>query len=81
MRTTLTLDEDVAAQIREKVQETGLSFKQVVNDSLRNGLHTKEPNGARKRFKIEPLPGRPRPGLQFDCIPALLSELEGPMHK
>jgi plasmid stability protein len=38
MRTTITLDDDLAAQLRQRAHETGRSFKQVVNDALRAGL-------------------------------------------
>lgn len=38
MRTTLTLDADVAALLRRVQQTHGLSFKAVVNDALRQGL-------------------------------------------
>jgi hypothetical protein len=38
MRTTLTLDEDVAAQLHRLARETGRPFKQVVNEALRAGL-------------------------------------------
>ena len=38
MRTTLTLDDDVAAQLRRLARETGRPFKQVVNEALRAGL-------------------------------------------
>lgn len=38
MRTTITLDDDLAAQLRRLARETGRSFKHVVNDALRAGL-------------------------------------------
>ena len=38
MRTTLTLDTDVAALLRQARQVHGGSFKAVVNDALRQGL-------------------------------------------
>ena len=38
MRTTLTLDEDVAHRLTERSRLTGASFKQVVNETLRAGL-------------------------------------------
>ena len=38
MRTTLTLDDDVAAALREPARRRDQSFKQVVNDTLRRGL-------------------------------------------
>jgi hypothetical protein len=38
MRTTLTLDDDVAAQLQRLARETGRPFKQIVNEALRAGL-------------------------------------------
>lgn len=38
MRTTLTLDADVAALLRRIQRAHGRSFKAVVNDALRQGL-------------------------------------------
>jgi len=38
MRTTLTLDDDVAALLEKTRQLKGLSFKQIVNEALRAGL-------------------------------------------
>ena len=38
MRTTLTLDDDVAAKLKEYARRKRLSFKEVVNTILRRGL-------------------------------------------
>jgi hypothetical protein len=38
MRTTLTLEPDVAALVRRAMRERGLSFKQAVNEAIRAGL-------------------------------------------
>jgi hypothetical protein len=38
MRTTVTLDPDVAAQLRQLAKERGLSFKEVLNTTLRAGF-------------------------------------------
>ena len=35
MRTTVTLDPDVAAQIQRDMRERGVSFKQALNDAVR----------------------------------------------
>jgi hypothetical protein len=44
MRTTLTLDEDVAAQIRRLRDDTDASLKDLVNEALRVGLkHLAQP--------------------------------------
>ncbi len=38
MRTTLTLDDDVAAQLEQLRRASDVPLKQVVNDALREGL-------------------------------------------
>ena len=38
MRTTLTLDKDVAVQLERIQRERGTSFKKVVNEAIRHGL-------------------------------------------
>jgi hypothetical protein len=42
MRTTLTIDDDVAAELEHLRRERGASLKEVVNDLLRCGLRTIE---------------------------------------
>ena len=38
MRTTLTLDQDIADSLKEQARLLGKPFKQVVNDALRRGM-------------------------------------------
>lgn len=38
MRTTLTLDDDVARRLKEIARSSQRSFKEVVNDAIRRGL-------------------------------------------
>ena len=40
MRTTLTLDDDVAAKLRAEMRRSGMSFREVLNDAIRRGLIT-----------------------------------------
>lgn len=77
MRTTLTLDDDVAAKLKEEARTTGKSFKEVVNDSIRVGLlkQTKQ----MKPFKVRDI--GLRSGLDFTSVSKLLEELEGPFHR
>lgn len=48
MRTTLTLDPDVAALLRKRVAEGGVSFKDAVNEALRRGLQSSARPARRK---------------------------------
>lgn len=82
MRTTLTLDEDVAARLIELQRKRGVSFKDVVNQTLRWGLERQQvaPRGAPK-FTVEARDMGLRPGLNYDNIEELLEQLEGPTHR
>lgn len=48
MRTTLTLDPDVAAHLQKLVADGAVSFKEAVNDALRRGLATQGGRPARR---------------------------------
>jgi hypothetical protein len=38
MRTTLTIDDDLVRELREKAHQTGAPFKEIVNKAIRAGL-------------------------------------------
>jgi hypothetical protein len=76
VRTTLTLDDDVAALLKKEMRKSGEPFKQVVNRFLRVGLTTKPVT--RKPFKIKPWTLEPPQGLSFDNVHELLDALDGP---
>jgi hypothetical protein len=77
VRTTLTLDDDVASLLTKEVRKSGEPFKQVVNRYLRLGL-TAAKQPARKPFVVKPwdmkLP-------EFEKVEELLEYLEGPDHR
>ena len=82
MRTTLSLDDDVAAKLKARVRRTGRAFKDVVNDALRRGLAEAAPVSARARFVVKARDlGRVRPGLDLDNIGELLDQVEGSRHR
>jgi hypothetical protein len=43
MRTTVTLDPDVQALLKKAMRERDTSFKQALNDGLRQGLRARAP--------------------------------------
>jgi len=77
VRTTLTLDDDVAALLKKEVRKSGEPFKQVLNRYLRLGLiASKQP--ARKPFRVKPFNlGLPH----FTKVEELLEYLEGPEYR
>jgi hypothetical protein len=81
MRTTLTLDDDVAAKLKLLVRRTGRAFRDVVNETLRRGLAHPQPH-KRQPFVVSARElGQRRPGLNFDNIADLLDQVEGPLHR
>ena len=76
MRTTLTLDDDVAEHLRAELRNTGQSFKRVVNDVLRSGLKASTRQPA-KRYRLEPASlGEAARGVDLDAALSLADALE-----
>jgi plasmid stability protein len=82
VRTTLTLDDDVAAKLKSRARRTGQPFKDVVNETLRRGLAETVAVSRHLPFKVQARDlGRVRPGVSLDNIGELLDRLEGPLHR
>ena len=81
MRTTLTLDDDVAATLRAEARQSGAPFKQTVNRVLRLGLQAQAQAKALPPFKVKTRDLGLRPGFDFDNIEELLEKIEGPFHR
>lgn len=79
MRTTITLDDDVAAKLKAEVRKSGASFKEVVNETLRKGLFVR-PQAA-EPFEVEAKPLGLRPGLNRESFATLLEQIEDPLDK
>jgi hypothetical protein len=77
MRTTLTLDDDVAKELREEARRSGRQFKDVVNEALRRGLSTgSKPAGRSGRFRVRPKACGFRPGIDLTKLNQLVDEME-----
>ncbi len=81
MRTTLTLEEDVAAQLKAEMKSSGQSFKETVNFYLRLGLHARERSQPIRPFVVRARELNPRPGFDFDNVAELIEQAEGPRHR
>jgi hypothetical protein len=78
LRTTLTLDEDVAARIQAEVRRSGRPFEIVVNELLRAGLAQARKASGREPFRVETGTfGGLRDGLSLDNNGELLDIVEG----
>ncbi|MBN1946689.1 MAG: ribbon-helix-helix protein, CopG family [Bradymonadales bacterium] len=80
MRTTLTLDEDVAARLTELAGRSGKSFKALVNEMLRRGMAIREETATLEPFVVHTRPLMLRKGVTIDNIGELLEQIEGPAH-
>jgi hypothetical protein len=82
VRTTLTLDDDVAAKLRAEARRSGQSFRDVVNETIRRGLVSKRALRPAGRFTVVARDlGALRAGLDLDNIAELLERIEGPAHR
>ena len=77
MRTTLTLDSDVAIKLKDLAERQKTSFKQTVNDVLRRGLAAQEVVRRRRRpFKVKTFGSAFRHGVDPLKLNQLSDELE-----
>ncbi|HLH23543.1 MAG TPA: antitoxin [Chloroflexota bacterium] len=81
MRTTLTLDDDVAAALR-RIQDTrGLTFKEAVNAALRRGLAELDAPRPRPDYRTPSVPlGRCLAG-SIDDVSEALAVAEGDAYR
>jgi hypothetical protein len=77
MRTTLTLDPDVAAKAKEGAAKLGKPFKEVINAALRLGLEQVLRPPISKPYRTHARPLGQRRGLNYDNISELLARAEG----
>ena len=76
MRTTLTIEPDVAQEIRQRMADKKLPLKRVVNDALRAGLATNGKKERTPRFVVKPWPLGLNAGIYEGKLGQLLDQLE-----
>jgi hypothetical protein len=81
VRTTLTIDDDIALLLEQEVTRSGESYKATVNRLLRLGVLAARQPQKEKRFVVKSFPLGLRAGLSYDSISSLLEEAEGPDHR
>ena len=62
MRTTLTVDDDIADSLKEQARLLGKPFKQVVNDALRRGI-SPAVREAPEPYRVDPIHSGFAPGV------------------
>jgi hypothetical protein len=80
-RTTITLDDDVSANLKDAMKKSGKPFKVVVNEALRAGLLVQLTVHKRKPFKIPTFDMGLKPGYSLDKPWDLIEEIEGPGYR
>lgn len=77
MRTTITIDDGLLAQVKQRAVETGRTVSQTIEDALRESLLRRR---ERPSSRVELLTwngGKPLPGVDLDNNAALLDLMEG----
>ncbi len=76
MRTTLTIDDDLAGLLKRRARELGVSFKDMLNRTIRAGLDERAKPLGRAAPKTIPHSFGMRPGIDPDRLNQLADELE-----
>ncbi len=76
MRTTLTLDDDVADRLKRLAEQRRIPFRQVVNELLRRALSGQGPRRRPEPFQVETFTSPFRPGVDPLKLNELADELE-----
>ncbi len=76
MRTTVTLEADVAAKLKKLAHRRGLSFKATLDEVLRRGLAAQDRAATQKPFVVEPHSGGFQPGVDRAKLNQLVDQLE-----
>jgi hypothetical protein len=76
MRTTLTLDDDVARRLASEMKRSGEGMKSVVNRAMRLGLGMSDKPVEPPGFRVEAHDFGFRPGTDLDRLNQLVDELE-----
>jgi hypothetical protein len=76
MRTTLTLDPDVAKMIEQEVHRVRKPLKQVVNEALRRGLTSSSSRRPARPYRVAAHRARLQAGVDRGRLNALADELE-----
>jgi hypothetical protein len=81
MRTTLTLDDDVAVQVERLRRERDASLKDIVNEALRRGLRELQKRPRKPgRFRTKGFPGL-AVTIPIDNVAEAIAIAEGEWHK
>ncbi len=77
MRTTLTIDPDIAMKAKKAMRETGMPFKCLINQALRIGIDAVLSPKKSRPYQTKGHAMGLRKGLSYDNIHDLLAVAEG----
>jgi hypothetical protein len=80
-RTTITLDDDIVDRVKRESRARGTSFRDTLNDLLRNALLNLQNEPKRRSLVIKPVQMGYKPGLNYDDVEGLLEYAEGDQHR
>jgi len=76
VRTTLTLDRDVAEGLEKEMRRTAKGLKTTINEALRRGLRLAGKRPRPPRFEVQPHAFGVKPGIDLDRMNQLVDELD-----
>ena len=76
MRTTLTLEPDLAKKLKDLAHRKGMSFKQTLNEVVRRGLAVQTQQPPAEPYSVVPHRGGFRPGIDPGKMNQLVDQLE-----
>ncbi len=76
MRTTLTLDEDVAEYLKKESRLRNKTFKEVLNEAVRKGMKPGAKSPRPRKFKVVPIRSKFVSGVDRQRLNQLNDELE-----
>ena len=76
MRTTLTLEDDLARRLKELSRRAGRPFKDVLNETLRRGLTSQEVAEPAEPYRVDTFRSGFRAGVDPLRLNQLVDELE-----
>jgi len=76
VRTTLTLEPDLAKKLKDLAHRKGMSFKQTLNEVVRRGLASQAQQQPAEPYSVVPHRGGFRPGIDPGKLNQLVDQLE-----
>jgi hypothetical protein len=73
MRSTVTLDSDVNSLIRQLMRERQLTFKEAINQAIRDGIRNKQ---VRRGYRVPEFRMGVRPDISLDHALALAAAMD-----